>query len=361
MKSRSKTRRKNNKPHNRSLRKPRYINLIKDHKYCISPILEGSLGNWLFEIANGLSYAKDNNCQSIVEDVKPKSRETKNQVGHRFSNYPVDIPIDICEMFPNINCVNQHRYYFRDIIKPKYENGSVSIPLSKKWVYKIDKRIPFKTFGVFASKTFFDHNREEVLNRLEINPGIAEYCKKKYGHILYNPSTVSLHVRQGDKKKLTQKGDKSFCLDQPEYYQKAVKKYPTGSFFVIFREKVDAGWVDTNIIPLMKRYQFQYQIIEKEPPIVDLYLMSHCQHNIIGYSTFGFWGAYLNKNPNQIVICPLMWEHLKDPFKINVYLKGSNLDVPGEYRMPEHWIRIKTRCYQKKSTKKSDRYLSKKN
>lgn len=359
--SKKKTKRNHTKRHTIFRDDNKYVKLLKHHKYCISPILEGSLGNWLFEIATSLSYAKDSNCKAIVEDVKPKSRETRKQVGHKFSKYPEEIPIEICDMFPNLDCINENKYYFRDIVKPNFIGDVVNIPLTKRWMYKIDRNVPFKTYGVFASKTFFDHNREEILNRFEINSVVGEYCQLKYNHILLNPKTVSLHVRQGDKKKLSSSGNKSFCLDQPEYYSKALKYVPRDATIIIFRENIDKEWVNKHIIPLMEDNEYKYYIIEKEPPIVDLYLMSHCSHNIIGYSTFGFWGAYLNRNPNQIVVCPSMWEHLKDPFKIAIYLKGSNLDVPNEFRMPEKWIRIKTKCFNEKSSFRSGRGVSTKN
>ena len=122
-----------------------------------------------------------------------------------------------------------------------------------------------------------------------------------------NCTSVSLHVRRGDyvSSRLANQFHGTCSL---EYYVQAIRRVHeiAGRAVVFFVFSDDPGWARENLsFDDCPHYFITDNDADKN--YEDLRLMSACQHNIIANSTFSWWGAWLNPNPNKIVIAPIRW------------------------------------------------------
>lgn len=117
--------------------------------------------------------------------------------------------------------------------------------------------------------------------------------------------SVSIHVRRGDyvaNPKVNQ--IHGTCTE--EYYRKSIdlvaQRVGTPHFFVF---SDDQAWVRKNL-----KIVWPHTFVDHNGPLnahEDLRLMTQCKHNIIANSGFSWWGAWLNQNPEKIIVCPRIW------------------------------------------------------
>ena len=124
---------------------------------------------------------------------------------------------------------------------------------------------------------------------------------------VFRDNVVSVHVRLGDYLDAASIYG-GICTD--EYYEKAMD-YMCGHIenpeFLIISNDADA--CDVKFSGYRER-GMKIHILRgtvEDNGYIDMYLMSSCAHNIIANSSFSWWGAYLNPNPNKIVIAPSRW------------------------------------------------------
>lgn len=130
--------------------------------------------------------------------------------------------------------------------------------------------------------------------------------------------SISVHVRRGD-----YTGDVYFDnVCTPEYYSRAISiinSKTCNPYYFVFSDDIE--WVKKNLNIVNAIF---VSCNKGENSWGDMYLISQCKHNINANSTFSWWGAWLNSNPQKTVIVP---RHF-----LNV---DEYLDV-----YPETWIKI---------------------
>lgn len=113
--------------------------------------------------------------------------------------------------------------------------------------------------------------------------------------------TVSLHIRRGDYVRNPSLG--TVC--DKEYYRRAIcymKEKLASPLFVVFSDEIE--WCRSELAGIHAEFA-DWNV--GSDSWADMQLMSKCSHNIIANSTFSWWGAWLNKNPEKIVLCPERW------------------------------------------------------
>lgn len=249
-------------------------------KEIVNTRLIGGLGNFLFQIANAYCYAKKTN--------KTLSVSTNDiwQVHKNLSEYKNNF-------FKDIEFVNSHNINFTEYSEPNFSYDEIP---------NIDGNV--KLHGYFQSENYL-HNYEEDIKSMFLSNDCVISLKEKYKDLLENNITCSIHVRRGD---YLQHQDIHF-VQSINYYMRAVKLMPKESVFLIFSDDIE--WCKNNFPDIPERFVY----IENQKDFEDLYLMSLCDNNIIANSSFSWWGSWLNRNENKIVVAPKLW--IGSPTKYN--------------------------------------------
>lgn len=182
--------------------------------------------------------------------------------------------------------------------------------------------------GVFQSEKYFENIKEKISFSFQFQPFSVNSQNYILQQQMSKENSVAIHVRKG---KDYQNGIPYKNTCSIEYYINAINyikskiKNPT---FYVFTD--NSTWVKNNFKDLIN-----YTLIDWNPAIgegnhYDMQLMSCAKHNIIANSTYSWWGAWLNSNPQKIVIGPQKWfnPEIKDYYKKDLYI------------LPQTWIKL---------------------
>lgn len=243
--------------------------ILSDPKY-ISCTSGGQLGNQMFHFASTLSYAFDHKLEATF----PVLNETHNQLSY-----------------------NRDHIFFRlPVFNPPVELKPYSVA-SPNYEKLPEDLCNVELEGGLFSWKFFDHHKELIQNIYAPSDAVLDKIQSKYQDLLCKDNTVAVHVRTYSK----QIHEEGLHFVGMGYFADTIGQFPEESTFVIFSDRIE--WCKARFKKAFPDKQFVF--IEGNDHIVDLFLMSLMKHQILSKSTFSWWAAYLNPNPDKIVFAPV--------------------------------------------------------
>lgn len=175
--------------------------------------------------------------------------------------------------------------------------------------------------GYWQNPAYFEDIRNVISSVFSLRSLSPEFIKMRQA-VREMPS-LSIHVRRGDfiENPIT---SKIHDVCNIIYYFNAIN-----TFRQLFGSNQHSLFVFSDDQNWCRQHFSNYSNVHFVSSLTDaeeLLLMSECLHNITANSTFSWWGAWLNKNQDKIVITPEVW------------LK--NCDLKYQYLLPEEWVKL---------------------
>ena len=178
--------------------------------------------------------------------------------------------------------------------------GTTATPYDEREVTRTDSAF---YDGYWQNEDYFKAIRSEVLDAFRF-PDFTDERNRRLAETLKGRNAASCHVRRGDYLK-----HPVMCVCTPEYYTRAIQRMNAEAnpdLYCVFSD--DIAWCRENLQPLFGDREVVYVDWNKgEDSYRDMQLMSLCRHNIIANSSFSWWGAWLNRNEDKVVMAPEEW------------------------------------------------------
>lgn len=262
--------------------------------------LNGGLGNQMFQWALARSVEKQTGINTFLDLSFFKKKYARPYELNLFKlnatavqDFSTKLKLDIIwkfrkklagKEFLGLNLYSEQHFHYDEKIKDIKPNTYIE--------------------GFFQSEKYFENVKEELLSDFEFVNSPDEENQKIIDQI-NSTNSVSLHIRRGDyvQKKRYQDVYATCSLD---YYKKGVEliaeRFENPTLF-LFSDDIE--WVKENLNLPYKCVYVSHNTGAKS--YEDMRLMSLCKHNVIANSSFSWWAAWLNKNPEKIVIAPQKW------------------------------------------------------
>ena len=174
--------------------------------------------------------------------------------------------------------------------------------------------------GYFLSEKYFINHKEIIKSDFTFKENIHRVGQDFINNLnIQGKTLVALHVRRTDN--LSSNSPTVLVTDtfRTNAINYLINNKIENIFLLIFSD--DKQWCKDNL-----KYPGVPQIIvENLTDIEEMYVMSLCDHFIIGSSSYSWWAAWLSFNKNKIIIVPNKW-------------LSDNLANQEKDLIPSNWI-----------------------
>ena len=270
----------------------------------------GRLGNQLFQYAALKSIALKNGYECKIPNP-----ETMDWHGQKCLLTEFNIKADFLTKDDALSLTN------------------LAVEPSVDWFFEPFFSIPDNTniHGYFQSTYYFNDFKEQICKELTPKQEYLDFAENYLSSLKEDGSEiVSIHLRRGDNTDGTNKEYLTFYGENDIYDENSVYgKYITSALkhfenqkvkFLVFTGGSRTGDDKDDILWAKKTFKKDnFYVSETNDPMKDFAMIMSCDHNITCHlTTFGWWAAYLNTNPNKKVIAP----------------KNYFYDHPSHYKRP---------------------------
>lgn len=165
-------------------------------------------------------------------------------------------------------------------------------------VFELNRLKSYMFRGNWINERYFGECKDKLIEELVFVP-FQDEKNKEIVQKIDMENAVSMHIRRGD---YLQTGMNHLGR---KYYAEAVaiiKEQVENPVFYIFSDDISYVQSEFDLLNDVKTVFVDWN--KGKESFRDMQLMCECKHNIIANSTFSFWGAYLNRNEEKIVIAP---------------------------------------------------------
>ncbi|OGW69839.1 MAG: hypothetical protein A2036_01355 [Omnitrophica bacterium GWA2_50_21] len=288
--------------------------------------LKAGLGNQLFQYATGRKLAIYHNT-ALKLDISSFEGDSFRQ--YALSSFNVEETFASKEDMAAVFRVPENKiarcfYRICEFMRPHYRRHVFNERLLGIYDSSILKTGPTVYLnGYWQSEKYFSDIRSILLKEYSVkNP--PDKVNSTVLESISRIQSVSLHVRRADYITHRNTAERYHVCDA-NYYARAVdyvvQRIVGDISLFVFSD--DMEWAKDHLKFEIPTFYVTHNL---NKDCEDLRLMRACKHNIIANSSFGWWAAWLNDNPDKIIIAP------------KKYFKDTTLTMTDWYA--EKWVRL---------------------